>query len=98
MLKGLLNAVGVGVYVFFVSLIMRNGEQIFGKMDKLLGPVAFLMLFVLSAAITGSLVLGQPILLYVENRKTEAVKLFLFTLASLFIIIFGIFIVLAVQH
>lgn len=84
-LIGLINALSVTAYISIVSLIMRSGEKISGKMDNFFGPVAFLLLFVLSAAITGSLVLGRPVLLYLENRKPEAIKLFLYTIGWLFI-------------
>ena len=82
----LLNAVGVAVYVIGLSFILRNGNQIFGKMDNFLAPVAFLLLFVLSAAITGMLVIGKPLLLYFENRKSEAIKMFFYTIGWLFLI------------
>ncbi|HTW96676.1 MAG TPA: hypothetical protein VMD74_03425, partial [Candidatus Methylomirabilis sp.] len=62
------------------------GGKIFGEMKDLLGPITFLLLFVLSAAITGSLALGRPILLFLENRKVEAIKMFLYTIGWLFII------------
>ncbi len=86
----LINALLTAVYVAIVALVMQNGERIFGKMDNILGPVAFLLLFVLSAAITGSLVLGKPILMHLENRKAEAVKLFFYTIVWLFVIIIAI--------
>ena len=81
-----LNAVGVAVYAIGVSFILRNGEKIFGKMDNFLGPVAFLLLFVLSAAITGILVFGRPVLLYFENRRAEAITMFFYTIGWLFLI------------
>ncbi len=84
-LSGFLQAVGVAAYVTIIATIMQNGEKIFGQMKNFLGPVAFLLLFVLSAAITGTLTLGRAILWYLDGRKTEAVKLFLFTLGGLFI-------------
>lgn len=83
----LINALLTGVYATIVALIMKNGERIFGKMDNLFGPVAFLLLFVLSAAITGALILGKPILMYLENRKPEAIRLFFYTIGWLFIIV-----------
>lgn len=82
----LLNALGTGVYVAIIALIMQNGEKIFGKMQNIFGPVSFLLLFVLSATITSSLVLGRPILMYLENRKAEALKLFFYTIGWLFVI------------
>lgn len=82
----LLNSVGVLVYVSLVALIMQNGEKIFGKMQNYLGPIAFLLLFILSAGVTGALVLGRPILFYLDGKKVEAIKLFGFTLAWLFVL------------
>jgi hypothetical protein len=55
------------------------------------GPLALLMLFVLSATIVGSLVLGRPILLHLEGKKNEALRFFGYTvgwLAILTVIIF----------
>ncbi len=88
--RGLLNAAGVFVYVSLVAWFMFNGEHLFGGDGKsFLIPVFMLMLFVLSAAITGSLVLGKPILMYLDGQKKEAVKLFFITLGwlSLFMLI-----------
>lgn len=86
-LWGFLQALGVAVYASVVVTIMRNGDKIFGEMNNFLGPVAFLLLFVLSAAITASLTLGRAVLMYLDNRKTEAVKLFGFTLGWLFLMV-----------
>lgn len=82
-LRSFFNALGTTAYVAGVATIMQNAEKIFGEMDKATGPIAFLMLFVLSAAVTGGLVLGKPVLMYLNNQKSEAVKLFLFTLGWL---------------
>lgn len=81
---GFLNSVGVLVYIALVSFALNNGEKLFGKMPGVQGPVALLMLFVLSAAVTGLLVLGRPIYLYFEGAKTEAVKLLFYTVGWLF--------------
>lgn len=86
-LLSFLNSLGVTAYISVVTLAMRNGEKIFGKVENnFLGPIAFLLLFVLSAAITGFLVIGRPVLLYLESRKPEAVKLFLYTIGWLFVL------------
>jgi len=82
-LAGLVDALGVAVYIVVVALIMQNGENIFGKMNNLIGPVAFLLLFVTSAAVTGALVLGRPVMLYLGGKKIEAVKLFVGTVSWL---------------
>ena len=79
----LVNALGTMLYITFVVGIMSNAEMIFGQMDHWVGTVAFLLLFVLSAAVTGGLVIGRPIWWYLEGNKKEAVKLFVGTVAWL---------------
>lgn len=90
-LASFINSVGVAVYVGGVAFIMSNGERIFGKMDNFLGPVAFLLLFIMSAAITGALVLGRPVMLFLDRQKKEAIKLFLFSVGWLLVITIVIF-------
>ena len=85
LISSLRNALGTAVYVIIVALIMYKAEKIFGTMRNITGPIAFLLLFVTSTAITGFLVLGQPIMLYVDNKKQEAVKLFIFTVSWLLV-------------
>jgi hypothetical protein len=90
------HSLGVVVYVALVSLFMTNVAGIFpAGQDTFLAPLAMLTLFVLSAAITGSLVLGRPILWYIDGRKKEAVSLFIYTLGCLFVFIIIIFAVIA---
>jgi len=85
-LWSLLHSLGVLIYISAVAYIMNHGNQWFGKEDKFLTPVAALMLFVLSAAVTGSLVLAKPILLYLDGQKSDAIKFFLWTLGGLLIL------------
>lgn len=86
MLYAFINSIGTLVYVSLVSFIIMNGEKIFGKMNNLMGPIAFLLLFVLSATITGALVIDRPIYLYLNDLKKEAAQMFLFTVGWLFVI------------
>ena len=93
-LYALLNALGTVLYVLGVALFMSNIESIFGKFEKpddFRAPLAMILMFVFSAAITAELVLGRPILLYLEGLKKEAVRLFLYTLAFIFIAILIVF-------
>lgn len=93
-LYALLSAIGTVLYVSGVALFMSNIEIILGrsgKPDDFRAPLAMLLLFIFSAAITAGLVLGKPILLYLDNFKKEAVKLFVYTLAFLFIAILIVF-------
>jgi len=85
------NAVGTVFYVTLVTQAMKFGGEIFGKLDNnFIGPIVFLLLFVLSATITASLILGRPIWWYLNNQKIEALKLFGLTLAwmAVFIVLF----------
>ena len=79
----MLNAAGAIAYVALVGTIMQNGNKFFGPKDTALTPVAVLSLFVLSASVTGSLVLGKPVLMYLDGQKKEAVKMFIFTVCWL---------------
>lgn len=93
-LYALLNAIGTILYVSGVALFMSNIEIIFGrsgKPDDFRAPLAMILLFVFSAAVTAGLVLGRPILLYLDNFKKEAIKLFIYTLVFLFAAILVVF-------
>lgn len=87
--NALSSAVGVAVYVFIISFFINYADRIFGNVpgNKFLGPIAFLLTFVFSAAITGSLVLGRPIILFLDNKRAEAFKLFFCTLGWMFAIL-----------
>lgn len=76
---GFSNALGTVVYIVLVSTFMQNGERIFGKEDTIIIPIAILLLFVLSAIIVGYLVLGKPVMLYLDGKKKEAVSLLMMT-------------------
>jgi hypothetical protein len=84
----LLHALGVLAYVLAISWFLSNIEKIFnnGKPDNFLAPAVMLILLVISATITGTLVLGRPILLYLENQKAEAIKMLSYTVGWLAII------------
>src|SRR3989338_3516852 len=88
-LQALLQAVGVFIYIAGIGWILTNGERIFGKMQNLWGPITFLMLFVLSAAVVGVLIFVRPVLLYLDNKRTEAITLLLTTIAWLAVITFA---------
>jgi len=74
-----INSLGALMYIGIVSWVMQNGERLFGKMNNFLGPLALLLLFTLSALIVGGLILGKPMMLYLDGKKKEAVQLLLTT-------------------
>lgn len=82
--KGFLSAAGVLVYVCVVGLLLFYAEDIFGKASpSFVIPMFMMLLFVVSALITGLLVLGMPIHLYLSGSKKEAFKLLFITLVWL---------------
>ncbi len=81
--RGFLNALGTGAYVAIIVTIVFNGEKMFGSINSALAPIAVLLLFITSATITGSLVLGKPLLMYIDGQKKEAVHLLLYTIGWL---------------
>ena len=70
---------------------MQYSEKIIGEPNQYLGPVMVLMLFVFSALVTGLLVFGYPIWLYLKGEKNNAVKLLLYTVGWLFIFLILVF-------
>lgn len=91
----LIDAVSSALYVFTLSLLMSNNQTIFKGAPEFLIGVAMLLVFVISATIMGYLVLGKPILMYLDGAKKEAVKLFYLTVTWLILIAIIIFISLA---
>ncbi|MDD4762213.1 MAG: hypothetical protein PHZ25_04305, partial [Candidatus Pacebacteria bacterium] len=95
-LKSFLNAFGVLVYVSLIAWLLFNGESFFGNEKSFLIPIFMLLLLVVSASITGLLVLGKPIHLYLSGLKKEAFCFLFATLAwlVLFVIILITFLII----
>lgn len=84
--RSFLNALGTVVYITLIALGLTSLQKFVGnKPDSFFAPVLVLTLFVLSAGVTASLVLGKPVLMYLSNEKNEAIKLFTYTLGWLLI-------------
>lgn len=82
--RGFVFAALTAVYIFGVVLFISNLGKFMDGGDNLLGGAVFLTLFVVSAATTGSLMLGKPLLMYIDGAKKDAVKLFAANVAWLF--------------
>lgn len=93
-LKSLINALGVFVYVFIVALLLSHIEHAFDDKPSFLVPIFMLLLFIVSASITGLLVLGRPIHLYLSGLKREAFVLLFVTLAWLILFALAVVIIL----
>lgn len=82
----LVNSFLVYIYVILVATLMWKGDTIFGAMNQPLGVATFLMLFTISAGIVGTLILGKPLMLYLDGKKKEGVATLLSTLLILLIL------------
>ena len=86
-LLSIVSALGAVIYIVLVVLFMNNAQKFFGKAeDSLFAPIIMLALFVLSALITGSVILGKPVMLYLDGKKTEGITLLFYTIISLAVI------------
>ena len=97
-LHALGHALLVLAYITGVASLMFNGQRLFGDQKSFLIPIAMLSLFVLSATIVGTLVLGKPILLYVDGKKSEGLKFFGYTVAWLLALTIALFTALALKN
>jgi len=82
------------LYIVTLVLCMSFAEGYFTGPDTLIMPIFFLTLFVFSAALTATLVLGRPISWYLNSKKNEAVRLLFLTIAFIFVMLVIIGIVL----
>ena len=92
--NALINSGATAFYIIGVVSLIYYVPKMLGLdkvPDNFLMPVVMLLLFVISAAITGSLVFGRPILWYLDGKKREAVMLLCWTLV--FLIITTVFLV-----
>ncbi|MDD5164956.1 MAG: hypothetical protein PHG25_00230 [Candidatus Pacebacteria bacterium] len=93
-----INASLMSLYVIVIGSFFHFAPVIFGgqnKPDTVFIPIAMLLLFVFSATLSGTIVLGRPILWYLDGKKKEAVMLFSYTLSLLFVAMSLVFIVMA---
>ena len=95
---GFLHAACAVFYVGLVALVMSRAEKLFDGAPKALGTMAFLLLFVVSAALMGLIIFGRPILWYLGGQKREALSLVYYTLIFLIVITALIFFAFAVTR
>ena len=90
-----MDSFGTAAYIILVVSFIFSLQVFFpGLEDNIIIPISMLLLFVCSAAITGFLVFGKPVMLYIDGKKREAVLLLSYTLGVLFIITVMSFILL----
>lgn len=92
-LVGLVQAFGVAVYSGLVAGFFSLAEKIFYR-PGFLGIALMLVIFVFSAAITGSLVFGYPALLALNKKVKEAIYVLAYTFLYFVIIILLVILVM----
>ena len=87
------------IYIFLVSQILNNSQILFGSIDNsYIGPFVMLLLFVTSAAVVGSLVFGQAVLLFFEGKRSDSVKSAIYSVGWLFLMMSVAFICLLIAN
>jgi hypothetical protein len=78
-----LNALAATAYITLVASVLFYGTQMIpSSVDGIIVPIAFLSLFVLSAALMVYFFLYQPVRLLFEHKPAEATRLFLMTILA----------------
>ena len=92
--KPLINALGASAYIILGVTIMNLVTQpLRDKPDTFFAPVVFLSLLTLSVAVMAFLFFYQPVMLFIEGKKKEAVNFFVKTV-GIFAILTAIYLVL----
>ncbi len=78
--NALINASAAALYVVAVASFLFYVPKSFGRVDNVLIPIVMLLLFVFSTALMGVLILGRPILWYLDGKTQEAFSLLVYTL------------------
>lgn len=73
---GFLQASGLVSYIFLVTIFFNNIDNIFhNSTAENIAPIIMLLLFIISAVISASLVLGRAGVLFWEKKYTQAFTL-----------------------
>jgi hypothetical protein len=89
--KPLYNALAAFLYIVGIVLLMNWAGNNDILETSLFMPIMMLSLFTLSAAVMAYLFLYQPLMLYLEGKKEDAVNLFIKTLLIFAIMPLSIF-------
>lgn len=75
------NAICAAAYIILGVVIMNFATQpLRNKPDTFFAPVVFLSLLTLSVAVMAFLFFYQPLMLFIEGKKKDAVNLFVKTI------------------
>ena len=93
-MRSFAHAAGVFVYVAAAAWVMSSAQRLLGEQSSFLVPVFVLLLFIVSATVTGLLVLGRPMQLYLDGLKREAIRMLVATLAWLVMFLVAVVVVM----
>ena len=103
LLLGMAQAAGAAAYISLVVLVITVADKVVQPSSKahpgntFLGMMSFLLLFVISAAVTGAAVLGYPAVLAFRQRIREAVLLVAATVGWLVVLLVPVLSLFALQ-
>ena len=90
----LINALSASAYIILIVSVMTFVTQpLRNKPDTFFAPVTMLFVLTLSVSIMAYLFFYQPLLLFIEGKKKEAVDLFIKTV-GIFAAITGVVLIL----
>ncbi|MFH1500897.1 MAG: hypothetical protein ABIE22_03030 [archaeon] len=89
-----INSIGTTAYIIAIASFLYFLQTANLEENTVLIPIAMLMLFVFSAAFTGSLVFGRPAIWYLNGKKKDALYLLAYTLGIFFLITILVFLLL----
>jgi len=75
--KSFIYSLGAAAWIVLVATFMRYANHWFPGPDSIVTGIAALLLFSISALIIGGLLVGNPIFLYIDGKKKEAIKMLL---------------------
>ena len=91
-----LQATGLVIYCLLIGSLLWRGNEFFGPMNSFLGPMLFLIVFVVSVLVCALLAFGYPVVLFWDRKKTkESVKLVAYTTTwlLLYVLLFLLFLI-----
>jgi hypothetical protein len=92
----IVNALSASAYIFLVVTVMTFvTKPLQNKPDTFFAPIVMLFVLTLSVTVMAYLFFYQPLLLFIENKKKEAVNLFVKTV-GIFAVITALVLILLV--
>ena len=85
---GFFQALALALYCGLVGVVFSQGENWFGKIDNVLGPLFLLSLLVVSVLICGLFAFAYPVYLFWEKkRRKSAISLVFYTCGWLVLLV-----------